>query len=385
MPLTTVYQGQVQHLQILDEQGKLDEALAKETLTPQDVRALFEQMLLYREFDEAAFKLQRSGRMGTFPQNKGQEATAIGMARAMRKGVDHLVPYYRDNAAAFFLGLPMHYLLLHWMGDERGNAIPASVAVTPVSVEIGAQTLHATGIAWAFKLRHEPRVVVCSFGDGATSTGDFHEAMNFASVFKMPIVFSCSNNGYAISTHTSQQTASATFAQKALAYGMPTIRVDGNDVFAVYKAHRDMIENARAGNGPGFVESVTYRLGDHTTADDARRYRDDSELKAAEGRDPLIRTRLYLTSQQLWDESTEAKCLANARAVIGDVIRLAASIPKPDRADMFNYAYAELPPELRLQRDTMQTHSLGQDPTQLGLKSKPAPASAKPAQEATSS
>lgn len=370
MPLTTVYQSQVQHLQILDEQGQLDESLAAGTLAPEEVKTLLEQMIVCREFDEAAFKLQRSGRMGTFPQNKGQEAVALGIARAMRKGVDHLVPYYRENGAAFYLGLPMHYVLLHWMGDERGNAIPANVPVSPLSVEIGAQTLQGTGIAWAFKLRKEPRVVVCTMGDGATSTGDFHEAMNFASVMKVPIVFGCINNGYAISVPTSRQSASQTFAQKALAYGMPTIRVDGNDIFAVYKAHRDMIERARGGAGPGFVESVTYRLGDHTTADDARRYRDDAELAAAATREPLIRTRLYLQKLGLWDASTEAKALAKAKAVVADVVRLAGEIPRPDVADIFNYTYADLPPQVRLQRETLRTDSIGQDPSQIGLKPK---------------
>jgi TPP-dependent pyruvate/acetoin dehydrogenase alpha subunit len=247
MPMTTVYRGEVQHLQILDEEGRLDASLAKDTLPDADVRFLYEQMILNREFDEAAFKLQRSGRLGTFPQCRGHEALALGAARAMRKGQDYLVPYYRENPASFLHGLPMHYILMFWAGDERGNHIPKNVSMSPLTIAIGTQSLHATGIAWAFKYRKEDRAVVCFFGDGATSTGDVHEAFNWASVLKVPVVFSCINNQWAISVPLKNQTNAQTFAQKAIAYGMPCIRVDGNDVFAVYKAHRD----ARPARGPG--------------------------------------------------------------------------------------------------------------------------------------
>src|SRR3954469_6782392 len=245
MPRKVVYQAAVEYLQILDEEGRLDESLvAADTLAAGEVKSLYTKMVICRAFDEAAFKLQRSGRMGTFPQNKGQEATSLGAARALRKGVDFLVPFYRDNPAMFLHGLPMHYVLLHWMGDERGNAIPPELSMSPVCVAIGTQALHAAGIAWAFKLRKEDRAVLCFFGDGATSTGDFHEAMNFASVTKVPVVFSCVNNGWAISTPCGAQTGSETFAQKALAYGMPTVQVDGNDLFAVYKVHHEALERA---------------------------------------------------------------------------------------------------------------------------------------------
>src|SRR6185369_7837323 len=199
---------------------------AKDTLSDEDVVYLYEQMSIGRTLDEVAFKLQRSGRMGTYPQNKGQEAAAAGSGWAAKKGVDFLVPCYRENLALFLHGLPMHYILLHWMGDERGNQIPEGVNVTPLSIPIGTQMLHATGIAWAFKLRKEPRVAITYFGDGATSEGDFHEAMN-----------------------------SATVAQKAIAYDMPTIQVDGNDLFAVVKATRDALDRARSGGGPSFIEA----------------------------------------------------------------------------------------------------------------------------------
>jgi pyruvate dehydrogenase E1 component alpha subunit len=331
------------------------------------VKSLYTKMIICRAFDEAAFKLQRSGRMGTFPQNKGQEATALGAARALRKGHDWIVPYYRDNPALFLHGLPMHYALLHWMGDERGNAIPRDLCASSLNVAIGTQTLHATGMAWAFKLRKEDRVVLCFFGDGATSTGDFHEGMNFAAVMKVPAVFCCVNNGWAISTPCGIQTASETFAQKAIAYGMPTVQVDGNDLFAVYQAHHDAIERARAGGGPSFIECLTYRLGDHTTADDARRYRPPEALEAAVQRDPLVRTRKYLEAKGLWGEDEEARTHQRAHTIVREVTHAALEIEKPAVTDLFDYTFEELPPELMRQRQTLRTDSIGQDPGQIGL------------------
>jgi pyruvate dehydrogenase E1 component alpha subunit len=374
MPVKTVYEGKVRYVQILDENGNLDTSLAVDTLSDTEIKSLYEMMIICREFDEEAFKLQRSGRMGTFPQNKGQEAATLGAAKALKKGVDYIVPYYRENPALFLHGLPMHFVLLHWMGDERGNQIPSEFSMNPLSLAIGTQTLHATGIAWAFKLRKEPRVALSFFGDGATSTGDFHEAMNFASVLKVPVVFSCLNNQYAISVPTNKQTGSETFAQKALAYGMPTVQVDGNDIFAVYKAHHEAVERARAGEGPSFIEAVTYRLGDHTTADDARRYRPAEELAAAQQRDPMVRTRKYLESRGLWDEPSQTKADENAKATVHEVIKLALSMPKPSAEDLFSYTFEKLPEELARQRQTRRTDSLGEYPGQTGLQPK-APAS----------
>ncbi len=368
MPRKTVYHADVEYLQILDPEGHLDTELARGTLEDADVVALYEQMIICREFDETAFKLQRSGRMGTFPQNKGHEAAALGAARALRKGIDYIVPYYRENPAMFLHGLPMHYILLHWMGDERGNAIPRNLSMNPLGLAIGTQTLHAVGIAWAFKLRKEDRAVVCFFGDGATSTGDFHEAMNFASVVKAPVVFCCLNNGWAISIPCGKQTASQTFAQKALAYGMPTIQADGNDLFAMYKVTRDAIERARAGGGPSFIEAITYRLGDHTTADDARRYRPADELDAATGRDPMMRTRKYLEAKGLWDVERQKKADEKARLLVHEVAEVALHVPAPSADDLFDYTFADLPDELTRQKKTHRTDSIGQDPEQIGLK-----------------
>ncbi len=371
MPITTVYTGEVQRLEILDASGKLDEALAsdvRDVLTDDVVRGLYEEMVIAREYDEAAFKLQRSGRMGTFPQNKGQEAGPLAASFALKKGHDHIVPAYRENIALFHHGLPMHMILLHWMGDERGNAVPPELCVSPICIEIGAQILHGAGVAWAQKFKNKKddggRVCLTFFGDGASSEGDFHEGLNFASVMKAPAIFICQNNGWAISVPTSKQSASKTFAQKAIAYDMPTIQVDGNDLFASYKASRDMIAHARAGKGPAFIEMTTYRLADHTTADDASRYRPAGELDAAKANDPLVRTRLFLESVKAWDEGAEKALRARAKKIVREVIDAATNIEKPPVSDVFDYTFAGMLPEIERQKRTMQTGGLGQHPEQ---------------------
>jgi pyruvate dehydrogenase E1 component alpha subunit len=362
-----VFNAQIDYLQILDENGVLDKQLAKDTLADEQVVFLYEQMNICRALDEIAFKLQRSGRMGTYPQNKGQEAAALGSGFAARKGIDFLVPCYRENAALFLHGLPMHYILLHWMGDERGNQIPAGVNMTPLSIPIGTQMLHATGIAWAFKLRKEDRAVITYFGDGATSEGDFHEAMNFATTQNVPVVFFCQNNQWAISVPREIQMSSETVAQKAIAYGAQGIQVDGNDIFAVYKATREALERARQGGGVTLIEAVTYRLADHTTADDARRYRDEAEVASWRAKDPIIRTRKYLESKGLWNDTRQVELEDRAKTIVAEVVRTAETIAKPSTDDIFDYTYATLDPELERQKRTMRTSSLGQDPSQIGL------------------
>ncbi len=368
MPIRTAYEGKVEYLQILDEHGVLDEKLAKDTLSDEDVLELYQYMVKCRAVDETAFKLQRAKRMGTYPQNKGQEAAAIGSGFAAKRGVDWLVPCYRENAALWMHGLPMHFVFMYWMGDERGSQIPPGVNVLPLCVPIGTHMLHATGMAWAFKMRKEPRVALTYFGDGATSEGDFHEAMNFASTFQVPCVFICQNNQWAISVPREQQMNSATVAQKALAYDMPCIQVDGNDLFAVYKATRDFVERARAGGGPAFIEAVTYRLADHTTADDARRYRDAAEVDAWIAKDPLVRLKKYLTNKGLWNEAKQVELDEAAKQTASDVVKAAEGVGTPPVTDIFDYTFATITPELETQRRTMRTHGLGQYPEQSGLR-----------------
>ena len=368
MPRNTVYEATIDYLQILDEDANFDAKLGKGLLSDEQVAFLYEQMFIGRRYDETAFKLQRSGRMGTYPQNKGQEANAVGAGLALTKGKDWLIPCYRENAALFMHGLPMHYILLHWMGDERGNQIPEGCLMTPISIPIGTHMLHAAGIAWAAKLRGEDRVVATFFGDGATSEGDFHGAMNFAATLQVPCIFYCQNNQWAISVPREEQMASETVAQKAIAYGMPAVQVDGNDVFAVYKATKEARERAVGGGGPSFIEGVTYRLGDHTTADDARRYRDPDELAAWEGKDPLIRTRTFLEQRGAWDDDKQTALEERAKKIVSEAVHAAEEVGQPTPSDMFDSMFAGLPEELRVQRETLRTSSLGQNPGQVGLR-----------------
>lgn len=372
MPIRTAYSATIDHLQILDENGVLDEKLAKSStgellLSDEQVVHLYERMIECRQLDEIAFKLQRSGRLFTYPQNKGQEACALGSGYAMRKGVDWLVPCYRENAALFMHGMPMGNVLLFWAGDERGSIIPAGVNITPIAIPIGTQMLHAAGIAWSFKVRKLDKVAITYFGDGATSEGDFHEAMNFATVFNVPAIFFCQNNQWAISVPRDQQMASETVAQKALAYGAQCIQVDGNDIFAVYKATLEARERARNGGGVTLIEAITYRLGDHTTADDARRYRSSEEVDSWKNKDPMIRTRKYLEKRGMWDDAKQKAADERAEAMVKKIADDALNFPAPHTDEMFNYLYAEIPEELRRQRDTMRTNSLSMNPEQVGL------------------
>lgn len=368
MPKQTAYTATIEYVSILDEKGNFDDKLGKGLITDDQAIDLYERMTVCRQLDEFAFKLQRSGRMGTYPQNKGQEAAAVGTALALRPGQDWVVPSYRENAALFMMGLPMHYVLLYWMGDERGSQIPDNVKMTPLSVPIGTHMLHASGIAYAEKVRKTDNIVATYFGDGATSEGDFHEAMNFASTMKTPTIFINQNNSWAISVPRSKQMNSETVAQKALAYGMPTVRCDGNDIFAVKYVMDEAVKRARAGEGPSFIECITYRLGDHTTADDARRYRDPKEVEAWLNRDPLIRTRKYLEARKIWDADKDEQLQERAKTIVKEVVATAEGIEKPEVDSIFNAMFAEPHAELVRQRDTMRTSSLGKDPSQTGLK-----------------
>ena len=368
MPKQTAYTATIEYVSILDETGNFDDKLGKGLITDEQALDLYERMTVCRQLDEFAFKLQRSGRMGTYPQNKGQEAAAVGTALALRPGQDWVVPSYRENAALFMMGLPMHYVLLYWMGDERGSQIPENVKMTPLSVPIGTHMLHASGIAYAEKIRKTDNVVATYFGDGATSEGDFHEAINFASTMKTPTIFINQNNSWAISVPRSKQMNSETVAQKALAYGMPTVRCDGNDIFAVKYVMDEAVKRARAGEGPSFIECITYRLGDHTTADDARRYRDPKEVEAWLNRDPLIRTRKYLEARKIWDADKDEQLQERAKTIVKEVVATAEGIDKPEVDSIFNAMFAEPHAELVRQRDTMRTSSLGKDPSQTGLK-----------------
>ncbi len=364
MPRTKVYETSIEKVSILDEHGVFDEKLGKGLIPDADVVRLYEHMVTCRKLDEIAFKLQRSGRMGTYPQNMGQEATSLGAAYALRKE-DWLVPCYRENAGLFWRGLPMEMILLHWMGDERGNQIPRDLNVMPLAIPIGTQMLHATGLAWAHKYRGEEAIACTFFGDGATSEGDFNEAMNFAANLDIPVIFFCQNNFWAISVPGRIQCSAPTLAQRAVAYGMDTVQCDGNDIFACVHVVKHAAEHARKHKRPFFIEAVTYRLGDHTTADDARRYRDQAEVDAWKLKDPIIRLRAWLTGRSLWSDAKEAALAERAEAEVNAAVKRAEGIVAPDSNDFFNAMYDELNPDLAQQRDTRQTHSLAVESNEL--------------------
>ena len=364
MPVESVFNTTIQRVSILDEHANFDASLGDGLIPDDDLVALYRHIRMCRQFDAIAFKLQRSGRMGTYPENRGQECPSLGAAYALTNK-DWLVPCYRENAGLFWRGLPPEMILLHWMGDERGNAIDPSLRITPIAIPIGTQMLHATGLAWASKYRGDGGIACTFFGDGATSEGDFHEAMNFSANLDLPVVFMCQNNSWAISVPTKLQCSAPTIAQRGLAYGMHCVQCDGNDLFAVVKVVQDAAERARTENRPTFIEAVTYRLGDHTTADDARRYRDEAEVELWKGRDPVIRLKRYMIGKGIWDDARDNAINEQVEHEVAQITARAEEIEPPDRGDFFNHMYADLPDNLRSQRDTMRTSSIGQDPLQI--------------------
>src|ERR1700720_1974809 len=314
------------------------------------LRSLYRGMVLTRTFDLKAVSLQRTGRLGTYAVSLCQEAVSVGVASAMREE-DVIVPSYRDNGALLWRGMKMEEILLFWGGDERGNRSSGPAHDLPYCIPVGSQAPHAAGVAYAFFLRKQPRVAVCLFGDGATSKGDLWEAMNFAGVWKLPIVFVAVNNQWAISVPLKLQTASETLAQKAIAAGFAGEQVDGNDVIAMRAAADEAIAQARAGGGPRLIEALTYRLSDHTTADDAARYRPPEEVQARWREEPIARLRAYLVSKQAWGKSQEEELVADCqRQVDAAVERYLATTPRAPET-MFDHLYAELPTAYIAQRE----------------------------------
>ena len=298
MPRTTVEpRYAIEHLSVLDSDGNLDEALDP-ALTADELRRLYRAMVLGRRLDERMVRLQRQGRIGTFAPIKGQEAAQMGSVFALRP-TDWMVPSFRETAAMIWRGWSIEKMLLLYSGHLEGGQPGPEQRDLPVCIPVATQLPHAVGLAYAIQYRGDDAVVMAYCGDGATSEGDFHEAMNFAGVWSVPIVFVVQNNQWAISVPLKKQTHSATIAQKALAYGFPGIQVDGNDVLATYVASRDAVERARAGDGPTLIECVTYRLGVHTTADDPTKYRSQEEVAAWERKDPLTRFTAYLEKRNI--------------------------------------------------------------------------------------
>lgn len=351
MPKKPIHEATTWRLEILDKDGKVDKDLMPD-LSPAQLVDLYRSMVRMRKFDEKALLLQRQGRMGTWGSLRGQEAAQTGIALAM-EAQDWTVPSFREHGVMMLRGVPLHLVYAYWKGDERGSAFPEGVHCLPNSVPVASQFVHAAGLGLAFRLRKEPAVAVGFGGDGSSSEGDFHEALNFAGVFRSQAVFFVQNNQWAISVPFRSQTAAGSIAQRASGYGIEGIQVDGNDVLAVYAASKEALDRARSGGGATLIEAVTYRMESHTTADEASRYRPAEEIAYWQERDPIDRMRAFLRSRKLWDDAKEQALLEEASAWVEKGVETLEAMPAPDPADIFNHMYAEIPANLREQRDAL--------------------------------
>ena len=348
----TLKKFEVGYLQILDEKGELDKRLMPR-LNNDKIKTMYKNMVLTRVLDDKMLSLQRQGALGTFAQIRGQEAVNIGSAFALGKE-DWVVQSFRETGVGIVRGFKMENYLLYYGGDERGNIAPKNVNMLPVAVPVGTQLLHAVGIAFGAKLKNDKIVVAVFFGDGATSEGDFHEAMNFAGVFRLPVIFICQNNQWAISVPRKKQTASYTIAQKAIAYGFNGIQVDGNDMFAVYKAVKEAADNARKGNGSSLIECFTYRMADHTTSDDASRYRSEKEVMSWQKKDPIERVKKFMEKRRIWNQKDEEEWLEKCKKMVEKAVSNAKGIKKPEIEDMFKYMYKEMTDELKEELESLR-------------------------------
>ncbi|MBS0457647.1 MAG: pyruvate dehydrogenase (acetyl-transferring) E1 component subunit alpha [Proteobacteria bacterium] len=341
---------EIEYLQYLDPSGKPVgkdlPAIAKDGAR---LVELFKQMLFVRVFDAKAIALQRTGKLGTYAASLGHEATHVGIGASMNPE-DVFAPSYREYGAQFMRGVKPRDVLMYWGGDERGNDYQIPRNDYPWCVPISTQCLMASGAALSFKLRKQPRVAVAVCGDGGSSKTDFYAAINTAGAYTSPLVLCVVNNGWAISVPRKAQTGAQTLAQKGLAGGLHCLQVDGNDLLAVMEGMRRCIERARKGEGGSVIEFMTYRLHDHTTADDARRYRDEAEVKDAWTRDPMPRMRAYLTDRKLWDEAQEKAWAEDCAKRVDEEINAYLNTPVQPVEVMFDYLYAELPADLAGQR-----------------------------------
>ena len=343
--------NKVEYLSILDHNGELDADLEPD-IPAKFLLKLYRAMLLGRKFDERLLNLQRQGRIGTFPPISGQEAAHLGTAAVLELS-DWFVPAFRETAAEIWRGRSLESVIAYYNGFGEGAYIPPDRNDLPDSIPVGSQILHAVGLAWAAKYRKTDRVAMAFFGDGATSQGDFHEGLNFAGVFQAPAIFICQNNQWAISFPRAKQTRSKTIAQKALAYGIPGIQVDGNDILAAYAAAQEAVDRARSGGGPTLIECVTYRLTVHTTADDPKRYRSEAEVEEWKKRDPINRFQKYLADKGLLSaekiKGVEAEVLDDIQAAVDKAEEQMKTMGDP--MDMFEHAYAEISPYLQEQKE----------------------------------
>ncbi|MGC4069827.1 MAG: thiamine pyrophosphate-dependent enzyme [Polyangiaceae bacterium] len=344
-------------VRVLGDDGSVDEQ-HDPRLSVEDQLLVYRHMVQTRLFDERLIGLQRQGRISFHVGSLGEEASIIGAAFALRTQ-DWIFPCYREFGAALMRGLPLQKLIDNCFGNAndtvKGRQMPhhytdRSIGWASVSSTVGTQITQAVGFAWGAKLKHDDRTSLVYFGDGATSSIDFHSGMNFAGVFRLPCVFLCRNNGWAISTPTEKQTASRSFAEKGHSYGVPGIRVDGNDVLAVISVTRRAVARAAAGLGPTLIEAVTYRMGGHSTSDDPARYRGAKDMEPWRQMDPIGRFREFLVAKGHWDDERETQLLAEIEQRFRDAVLAAESAPPPQLESMFDDVYERLPWHLVEQR-----------------------------------
>ena len=349
---STVASFEIQFYQTLNAQGCLLGPLPKFAKNPDQLIKLYQCMFKTRLFDTKAISLQRRGQLGTYASSLGQEAIGAAIGSAM-KAEDVLLPTYREYAAQFLRGVSMTEILLYWGGSEVGMDFKGPRKDFPICVPIASQAPQAVGVAYAMQLRSEERAAVCVLGDGATSKGDFYEAINAAGTWNLPLLFIVSNNHWAISLPRKTQTHAATLAQKAIAAGIPGEQVDGNDVIALHDRIEQALHKARSGGGPTLIEALTYRLSDHTTADDASRYRSDQELQENWKFEPIKRLRQYLTDKGLWSEKEEEQLKADCNEAVENAVKQYLSTPHQPPESMFDYLYQSLPASLEEQRQSV--------------------------------
>ncbi|GIQ67472.1 pyruvate dehydrogenase (acetyl-transferring) E1 component subunit alpha [Xylanibacillus composti] len=341
----------VEALSILSPEGKLLQPDLLPQLSDEQLRELMRRMVFTRVWDQRAISLSRQGRLGFYAPVSGQEATMVASEFALRQD-DFICPGYRDMPQLVWHGLPMYQAFLYSRGHQQGGRIPEDVNVLMPQIIIGAQIVQAAGVAMGLKKRGTDRVAITYTGDGGSSQGDFYEGMNFAGAFKLPVIFVVQNNGYAISTPFSKQTASESIAHKAVAAGIHGVQVDGMDAMAVYKAVQDAAERGRKGEGATLIEAITYRFGPHSmSGDDPSKYRTKEEQGEWEERDPLVRMRKFLESKNLWSEEDEAKVTEEAKNTVAEQIKKAESVEKMTIPGLIDSMFEQTPPYLEQQKE----------------------------------
>lgn len=344
--------------QYLDAEGEVIERLPAWTQDREILQSYYRNMVLGRQADAKAIALQRTGKLGTYPSCLGQEAISTVSCSLMQKD-DVLIPYYRDHPGLLARGIPLSDILLYWGGDERGSASKHWGKDFPNCVPIATQAGHAAGVAAALKIRHESNIAMCALGDGATSKGDFPEALNLAGAWQLPVVFIINNNQWAISVPRTIQSGAPTLAQKGISAGLPAYQVDGNDVIALHEVISEAMDRARHGKGATVIEAISYRLGDHTTADDASRYRSSEELQQAWSREPIKRLRNFLHHRGFWDEQQEQALIQEASQLIEKEVQVYLDTPLPPIKDLFDFHYANIPPQLEQQKALAEQRAMG--------------------------